>query len=220
MDETSTKKGHNYITVFADLEQLRVIDIEVDKDAKTFSYFVSYLQSKGGYRNEIKHICMDMSRAFITGAKEVFPSSQITFDKFHIVQHLNNAMDSVRKKERVGNSILKGHKYTFLQSNKTLSEKKRNELENINTLYPTLGEAYRLKEIFLDIFRMENKNEAKECLELWCKSVVKSGIMPFVQFVDLVKSHWNGIVNYFDSRITNGILEGINSKIQLAKRRA
>jgi len=92
--------------------------------------------------------------------------------------------------------------------------------ENITNLYSTLGEAYRLKEIFLDIFKMADINDAKVCLELWCDSAVESNIEPFVRFVDLVKSHWNGITNYFNSKLTNGILEGINSKIQLAKRRA
>ena len=220
IDETSIKKGHKYVTVFADMEQRRVVDVQEGKDAKTINGFVKQLELKGGNRNKISQISIDMSRAFIAGTEEVFPNGQITFDKFHIVQHLNNAMNTVRKQERVGNDLLKGHKYTFLKSNKTLSDKKRSQLENITKLYPTLCEAYRLKEIFLDIFKMADINDAKVCLELWCDSAVESNIEPFVRFVDLVKSHWNGITNYFNSKLTNGILEGINSKIQLAKRRA
>ena len=87
-------------------------------------------------------------------------------------------------------------------------------------LYPRLGEAYRLKEMFLDVFDIENNDESKGYLKFWCDYVMESGIQPFIKFVNLIKAHWFGIVNYFESRLTNGILEGINSKIQLAKRRA
>ena len=87
-------------------------------------------------------------------------------------------------------------------------------------LYPNLGVAYRLKEMFLDVFQTKDSEEAKYYLEYWCELAIESGIQPFIKFVGLLKGHWSGIVNYFDTKLTNGILEGINSKIQLAKRRA
>ena len=87
-------------------------------------------------------------------------------------------------------------------------------------LYPHLGEAYRLKEMFLDVFDIEEPEQAKGYLKFWCDLATEAAIQPFIKFVNLIKAHWWGIVNYFESRITNGILEGINSKIQLAKRRA
>ena len=115
--------------------------------------------------------------------------------------------------------MIKNHKYTFLRPNKKLSEKKRNELEYITMPYPHLGEAYRLKEMFLDVFRIKDPDQAKGYLQFWRDMVKESTIQPFIKFVSLIKAHWFGIVNYFESKLTNGILEGINSKIQLAKKR-
>ena len=86
--------------------------------------------------------------------------------------------------------------------------------------YPNLGEAYRLKEMFLDIFQIKDSVEAKLQLTSWCDLVMGSGIQPFIKFVNTLKGHWSGIVNYFDSKLTNGIFKSINPKIQLAKRRA
>jgi len=161
-----------------------------------------------------------MSPAFISGTTEMLSNNKITFDKFHIVQHLNKTMDTVRKDERKGNDLLKNHKYTYLRLNKNLTDEKRKELEHLNMLYSTLGVAYRLKEMFLDIFQIKDSAEAaKFDLYSWCNLAIESGIQPFIKFVCLLKGHWSGIVNYFDTKLTNGILEGINSKIQLAKRR-
>jgi len=179
IDETSSKKGHKYVTVFVDIEQRRVIEVQAGKDSKT------------------------------------------TFDKFHTVQHINKALDTVRRDERKCNDLLKNHKYTYLRLNKNLTDEKRKELEYLNMLYPNLGDAYRLKEMFLVLFQIKDSGEAaKYDLCSWCDLVMESGIQPFIKFVCLLKGHWSGIVNYFDTKLTNEILEGINSKIQLAKRRA
>jgi len=102
IDETSSKKGHKYVTIFVDMEQRRVIDVQTGKDSKTITNFVEYLESKGGDRNQIENVCIDMSPAFISGASAMLPNSKITFDKFHIVQHLNKALDIVRRDERKG----------------------------------------------------------------------------------------------------------------------
>ena len=88
------------------------------------------------------------------------------------------------------------------------------------TLYPVLGEAYRLKEWFNDLWTMPNKQAAEAFLNLWCIDVDKSKIPAFMKFANTVQTHWSGIIHFVESHITNGILEGINSKVQLAKRRA
>jgi len=111
--------------------------------------------------------------------------------------------------------LIKNHKYTYLRLNRNLPDDKRKELEYLNMLDPNLGAAYRLQEMFLDIFQIKDSDEAKLHLTSWCELAMESGIQSFIKFV----GHWSGIVNYFDTKLTNGILEGINSKIQLAKRR-
>ena len=88
------------------------------------------------------------------------------------------------------------------------------------TLFPTLGEAYRLKTLFNDLWGMPNKQSATAFIEQWCREVEQSKIQPFMVFAKTVKAHLSGIVNFVETHITNAILESINNKIQMAKRRA
>ncbi len=220
IDETSSKKGHSYVTNFVDLEEHRVIDIQLGRGKDTIEKFVTNLELKGGDRKYIEQITLDMSPSFISGVMEQLPNAQLTFDKFHIVQHLNQAMDEVRKAERKGNELIKNHKYTFLRDRQKLSKDKQNELEYLIMYYPKLGDAYRLKEIFKDVYDIEDPDEAKGYLQFWCDLAKESGIQPFIKFSNMIKAHWFGICNYFDSKRTNAILESINNKIQLLKRRA
>ena len=119
IDETSSKKGHRYVAVFADMERNRVIDVQPGKDSETVTAFVEQLELKGGDRKQIEQVCIDMSPAYIAGTYNMFQNSQITFDKFHIIQSLNKAMGEERKKERAGNELIKNQKYTFLRLTKT-----------------------------------------------------------------------------------------------------
>lgn len=125
MDETSRKKGHNYITLFVDLEQRRTIHICEGRDADTIEDFTKSLEAKGGDKQKIEIVSMDMSPAFISGAMEHLPDAQLVFDKFHLVQSLNKALDEVRIAERKGNDLLKGHKYTILKKYGNLSLEKK-----------------------------------------------------------------------------------------------
>lgn len=220
MDETSRKKGHSYVTQFVDLEARRTIFVTEGKDASTVDAFVEEVKKRGGMKENIELVSMDMSAAFISGALSYLPEAQLVFDKFHLVQSLNKALDEVRKAERKGNELLKGHRYTILRKHKNLSKAKQAELDMLLPLYPTLGEAYRLRELFLDVFEIPEAEEAKGYLWFWYDKAREAGIQPITKFANSVKAHWSGITAYFDTKVTNGILEGINSKIQLAKRRA
>jgi transposase len=220
LDETSKKKGHDYITLAVDLDERRVLHVTEGKDKEAVKAVKIYLESKGIDVNKVKDVSMDMSPSFISGVSEYFPKAEIHFDRFHVVKLLNEAMDKVRQAERKEHDELKGHKYTFLKNRSNLSNNKQKALSELITLYPTLGEAYRLKELFNDLWEMDDEEEATCFLVDWCKEVEKTNIFPFKQFVKTVKAHWTGIVNFCETEINNGVLEGINSKVQLAKRRA
>ena len=129
-------------------------------------------------------------------------------------------MDKVRQAERKEHKLLKGQKYTFLKNRQNLTIQQEASLTEMIQLYPTLGEAYRLKVLFNDLWNMPSKTAAENFLAQWCRDVETAKIPAFMVFAKTVKSHWTGIVNFVDSRISNGVLEGINSKVQLAKRRA
>ena len=220
VDETSKRKGHNYITQFVDLDTRKTIFVTDGKDAGTFEAFRKALIEKKGKIENIEAISMDMSKSFISGALTHFPKAGIIFDKFHIFKALNEAVDTIRKLEHTDARLLKGHRFTLLYNKKNLSEKKAMELETILLTYPTIGKAYGFKESFADIFN-ECTKDSVERLERWCKMVEEAAIKPMTDFVAMVRSHMFGIKNLFAMReVNNGILEGLNSQIQLAKKRA
>lgn len=217
-DETSVKKGHNYITTMVDLNQRRVLFATEGKGANCIQKSVDYLEEKKVDISAIKQVCIDMSPAYISGCGKYLPQADITFDKFHVMKEVNKSMDELRKLERKGNDMLKNHKYTFLKNK--LTPKIKEEKDLLMEMYPKLGEGYRLKELFKDFWDIKDKQEAEGYLAFWCDLVDESGIYPFNKAVKTIKAHWTGIINYIESRINNGILEGLNSKIQLAKKRA
>ena len=220
IDETSTRKGHKYITVGIDMEKSRVVHVVKGKGKDSLNCLQKYLASQEVKKEQIKEVSIDLSPAFIAGTKESFPKAKITFDRFHVVKLLNEAMDTVRKQERKEHDTLKGHKYIFLKNYEKLNEKQEQALADSITLYPTLGEAYRLKVLFNDLWVMPTPKAAKIFLNDWCAQVEEAKIPAFQKFAKTVKAHWSGIIRFIKSELTNAILEGTNSKIQLAKRRA
>lgn len=220
VDETSSKKGHSYVTLGVDLEASRVIHATEGKGKQCLQSIAEHLSSKGVPAEQIEQLSMDLSPAFIAGAADSFPQAHITFDRFHVVKLLGDAMNKVRMEERKEHAALKHHKYTFLKNKQALSDKKRQALENMITLYPTLGAAYRLKELFNDLWTMPDKRSADAFLRDWCVQVEQAKIPAFQKFANTLRAHWSGIIHFVESNITNAILESINSKIQLAKRRA
>ncbi|MBA3987356.1 MAG: ISL3 family transposase [Flavobacteriales bacterium] len=217
-DETSVKKGHNYITKMVDLSQRRVLLATEGKGSDCIQKSVDHLVEKKVDLAAVKQVCIDMSPSYISGCGKYLPEADITFDKFHVMKEVNKAMDELRKLERKGNDMLKNHKYTFLKNK--LTPKIKEEKDLLMEMYPKLGEGYRLKELFKDFWDIKEKQEAEGYLAFWCDLVEESGIFPFQKAVKTIKAHWSGIINYIESRINNGILQGLNSKIQLVKKRA
>ena len=220
IDETSTRKGHNYVMTAVDMQSKRVIYATPGKDAETVARLKKHLEKKGCDISQIKQVCIDMSPAFISGISNNFPNAKITFDKFHITKIINEAMDTLRIGERKEIEELKGYKYLFLKRDKDLNREQKESKYYFLTSYPKLGEGYRLKELFNDFWEFKDADEASAYLSFWCDLVEESKIKSFMNAAGTIKGHWSGIINYFKSGLNNGILEGINSKIQLAKKRA
>lgn len=220
IDETSTRKGHNYITLGVDMDARRVVHVSQGKGKQAVADIKQYLASRAISPEQIRQISMDLSPSYIAGAAECFPGAQITFDRFHVVKLLNEAMDNVRKTERKEHELLKGHKYTFLKNPDHLSDHQRQALDEMIMLYPTLGNAYRFKTLFNDLWDMPNKEAAHAFMVQWCAEVRCANLTAFEPFIKTLIGHWYGIMHFVESRLTNGLLEGINHKVQLAKRRA
>jgi len=118
IDETSSKKGHNYITFFVDLDHSKVLYVTEGKDASTIDkFYLDYILHQGKPES-IKNICCDMSPAFIKGSKVSFPAAKITYDKFHVMKKINEAVDQVRREERYKNDFLKKQDISGLKTPK------------------------------------------------------------------------------------------------------
>jgi transposase len=136
-DETSVRKGHDYVTTLVDLDTRRVLFATEGKGANCIKNSIEYLDEKVVDIDAIKHVCIDMSPAFISGCGKYIPDAAITFDKFHVMKEVNKAMDELRKLERIGNDMLKKHKYTFLKNK--LSPKIKDERDFLWVSYKSWG---------------------------------------------------------------------------------
>jgi len=222
MDETSRAKGHEYITLFVDLKKRRTMFITEGKDNLTVARFAYDFEHHNGSIKNIKDVSCDMSPAFIKGVKENLPDAKITFDKFHILKIINEAVNSVRKEEVNTNNILKGTKYIWLKNynNLTLKQKEKlDELSMSNMNIKTMR-AYNIRQAFQDIYKANTQEEFEEYLNKWYYWATHSRLEPMKKAAKTVKRHWDGILRWYESKINNGILEGLNSVIQAAKSKA
>lgn len=223
VDETSRRKGHSYITQFVDLDTRETIFVCPGKDSDTFKRFSEWLIEHDGDPSLIEVVAMDMSNAFTSGCMTYFPQAHIVYDKFHIVQDTNKRLDEVRKAEVGEKKLLKGHRFTLLHLRKNLPEGRLQELDTILLTYPSLGKAYSLKEGLVDILHAVTAKSqgAWEDFLKWMEMAEQSALEPFRKLVATFKGHLFGIKTFFEQgTITNGVLESLNSKVQLAKRRA
>jgi transposase len=222
LDETSRAKGHEYITLFVDLKERRTIFITEGKDNLTVARFAYDFQNHNGSIKDIKDVSCDMSPAFIKGVTENLPDAKITFDKFHILKIINEAVDTVRKGEVGTNKLLKGTRYIWLKNYDNLTVKQKETLEtftmskmNIKTL-----RAYNIRQSFQEIYQAKTEDEFVTYLNKWYYWATHSGLEPIIKVAKTIKRHWDGIVQWYKSKINNGILEGLNSVIQAAKSKA
>jgi transposase len=220
IDETSSKRGHNYVSVFVDLDESSVLYATEGKDAKTVESFKDDLQKHNGEPEKVKDICCDMSPAFIKGVEENFPHAAITFDKFHVMKLVNEAVDQVRRQEQLDNKYLNSTRYIWLKNPENLTTKQNDKLESLSKMNLKTARAYSIKLSLQEFWAIENLDTAIAYLKKWYFWATHSRLEPIKQVAYTIKRHWDGIIQYIVSRVNNGILEGINSLIQATKRKA
>jgi len=221
VDETATKRGHNYVTLFVDMEQSKVIHATEGKDATTIKNFKDSLSLHHAQPSQIIDFCADMSPAFHKGIQEHFPSARLTFDKFHVLKLLNEALDQVRREEQKSVPALKSSRYLWLHNPGNLSGTKAKRLDSLTQMKLKTTKAYRMKLILQDIYTIASgRIDAMNKLQKWYQWAVRCRLQPIKDFAKTLKHNWAGILNYFDSRLTNAILEGTNSIVQSARNRA
>ena len=226
IDEISVRKGHDYRIVVSDLLRRRPIWFGgTDRKEASMALFYDWLGEKktGG----IRLVLMDMWKPFHTVTAARAPQAAILYDKFHVMRHLADALDDVRKSEyrRLSGrdrSYIKGQKYTLLSRRENLSLKGRQALKKILSANKRLNTAYVLKESFGQLWDYEREGWARRFFDNWRASLKWQRLGPYQKFAAMIERHWDGIAAYCrpENKVCLGFVEGLNNKIRVIQRRA
>ena len=219
-DETAARRGHDYVSLFVNLDRSQVLFVADGKDAATVSAFAADLTAHGGDPAEVAEVCIDMSPAFIKGTTAHLPQAEITFDKFHTVKIVNEAVDEVRREEQKSRPELKRTRYAWLRNETSLSTGQRETIDSLSRSNLKTARAYQIRLTFQEFYQQPSRNDAETFLKKWYFWATHSRLQPMIEAARTVKRHWDGILRWHDTHIANGILEGINSLVQAAKAKA
>jgi transposase len=222
IDETSCAKGHDYITLVHDLERSRLIFATPGKDASTLERFGQDLKAHQGDAKKIAIVCMDMSKAFIQGAAKHLPQAAIAFDRFHVIQMANKAVDAVRREEARGESWLKKTRWGWLKDSAKWTTKEQESMQWLARSHLKTARAWRIKEALRDIYAQQaSAQQTGQALKKWLHWAQRSRLQPMQDLARSIKAHWVGIVKAFEAaHLHTGYVEAVNSLIQAAKAKA
>jgi transposase len=220
IDETSFRRGQDYVTLFADLDRRCCLFARPGREADSVTRFGADLRAHGGDPEQISEVCQDMSEPYLLGVLGNPLRAQITFDRYHVKAQLAQAVDEVRRQERKQQAgLLKGSRYLWLRNPARLSRKQRAQLDRLLRQPLRTVRAYKWALRFDAVYELTGR-EAEHYLRAWMRGAIRSRLQPIIDFAHLVEEHWAGILRWFESRVSNGLLEGLNSLVQAAKRRA
>lgn len=224
IDELSYRRHHEYVTVVVDHVRRRVVWARPGKNAATVKQFFDDVGPERAAGIEV--VTMDMSGAYIKAVTEAAPNARIVFDRFHVQRLAHDALDKVRREQvrmlqdPEAQRALKGTRFALQKNpwNLTLLEgQKVAEVQRVNR---PLYRAYLLKETLAAILDRRQVNVARKKLGEWVAWATRSRLKPFTKLARTIKKHMEGIVGYVQTRLSNGIVEGLNGKIRTITRRA
>lgn len=226
IDEISIRKGQVYRIVVSDLIRRRPIWFGgQDRKEASMAEFYAWLGERKS--RAIRLAVMDMWKPFRTATMAHAPQAAILFDKFHIMRHLGDALDAVRKSEYarltgVDRRYIKGQKYTLLSSHENLSLDGRRALKQLLAANRRLNTAYLLKESFGQLWSYQREGWARRFFENWCQSLKWQRLPQYQKFAQMIDSHWEGIAAYCkpENKVSLGFVEGLNNKIRVIQRRS
>ena len=220
IDEFSLRKGHVYMTSFSDLEASRVIYLGESRRKEVVEEFVEDLRGRGTDPGQIDLVCCDMWDPYLHGLRNHVSQARVVFDRFHIMHQLNKAIEKVRWLEQKENKALKKTRYLWLRNPRNLTSQQEQQLEELKRLDLKTARAYHIKLALERFWELKEPVHAACYLKRWYFWATHSRLKPIVEVAKAIKRYWNGVVSYTTSRITNGVVEGLNSKIKTAMKRA
>ena len=226
IDEISIRKGHTYRIVVSDLERHRAIWYGgIDRSEESMNLFYQWLGFKK--TEHIRLAVMDMWKAFEKSTRHCAPQAAILYDKFHVIRHLGEALDKIRRSEyaRVSGKdrrFIKRQKYHLLTHRENLSMSGRQTLNTLLAANKRLQIAYLLKEQFGQLWEYRSEAWARKFFEHWKASLRWQRLKPFEEFAGLIGRHWDGIAAFClpENKVSLGFVESLNTKIRVLQRRA
>jgi transposase len=226
VDELAIRKGHSYRIVVSDLVRGRPIWFGgEDRSEASMSQFYDWLGQRKSLR--IRLAVMDMWKPFRLATNAHAPQAAILFDKFHVMRHLGEALDQVRKSEYArlqgrGQRYIKGQKYTLLSRKENLTLEGKKALRTLLAANKRLNTAYVLKESLGQLWSYEREGWARRFFENWRSSLKWQRLKPYKKFAAMIDRHWDGIAAYCrpENKVSLGFVEGLNNKIRVIQRRA
>jgi len=232
VDEMSIRKGHEYLTIFADLKEKYVLFATEGKDGSTWERFITEWEKHEGHRHQLRQVSMDMSKAYRAAVPEWCRNAEIVFDKYHVIAHVNAAVDQVRKFEiRYGSGQTKAQlnktRWIWRKNPENLTPSEKERLDKIDQKSLWTAKAYQMRLVFQDIYRSQSAAIAEHRFRVWCRWVRRVAAQHPPQMfgamlasAKMVLNHLKGILAHWKEKITNAFMEGLNSVFSATKRRA
>jgi transposase len=224
IDEVSRRKGQVYLTVVYDLERRVLLWVGEDRTEEAVKKF--FTEEMGRRRcSTLQVVCMDMWASYANLVREHAPQAQILFDRFHIVKHLQEAVEEVRRSEMrrlVGRekATFKSTRWLLLKNPWNLTGEQKERLSTLVRWNTPIVRAYYLKESFQLFWEYRQPKRAQDYLRKWMSSAMRSRLEPFKKFVRMLRSHLDGILPWTKLRLSNGAVEGMNNKIKSISHRS
>lgn len=220
LDEKNYLRGQSYLTALNDLDGGRVIEVVEGRTTENARELLDTLPDETA--ENIEAVALDMWPAFINAAVEKFPEADIVFDRFHVSQHLNEAVDKVRRAEHrqlrsEGSDMLAGSRYSWLKSPENLGEDQRRILDDLCGRNLKTSRAWAIKETFNEFWASRNEAFAEGVFRRWYSWAIRSRLEPVKRVARMLKKHYYGLETWFGHRISNAVSEGLNSRIQTLK---
>lgn len=223
VDEISYGRPRKFLTVVVDHERGRVIWAHAGQSSATLGRFFERLGTEE--REQILVVSIDMDEAFKKAIQQWLPNAEIVYDRFHVVQLLNRAVDDVRRSEFRNTegdlqSSLKASRWALLKNPWNLTRKERAKLSSVQQTNRRLYRAYLLKEAFQRVFACRSVDSAEREFRDWFAWARRSRLAPFKRLALTFRSHWAGIRRFLEWGLSNAPVEGMNSKIRMISHRA
>jgi transposase len=222
VDEKAYKTGHSYLTLVNDLEKGRVLFVSEDREEKSLDRFWPTLTTQ--QREGIEAVAIDMWDAYVNSLRKHLPKAdeKIVFDKFHIAQHLTDAIDRVRRKENQvlraeGDDRLKGTRWKWLQNPANMALSIKRDFAELKNSTLKSARAWALKQAAMRIFDYQSETWARKHFQWWYFWASHSRLEPMKKVAQMMKRRLANIVTYLRYRLTNAGSESINSKLQWVK---